>query len=60
MRTGPAQLPLHGGKAPAWLDRATYDRTIDVLRRALDRSRVDRSEKIAALKRLAEVQPPRG
>jgi hypothetical protein len=44
----------HGGKdgTPFPVDRATYDQTIDVLRRATARARVDRSEKIAALKRL--------
>lgn len=45
----------HGGKdgIPYPVDRATYDRTIDVLHRALDRSHVDRTDKVAALKRLS-------
>jgi hypothetical protein len=45
----------HGGKDghPFPVDRDVYDRTISVLRGALDRSKVDRSEKIGALKRLA-------
>jgi hypothetical protein len=45
----------HGGKdgTPFPVDRTTYDRTIDILHRALDRARVDRSEKVAAFKRLA-------
>ena len=45
----------HGGKdgIPFPVDRQTYDTTIDVLRRAVDRSRIDRSERIHALKRLA-------
>jgi hypothetical protein len=46
----------HGGKdgTPYPVDRATYDRTIEVLRNALDRARrIDRSERIRALKRLA-------
>jgi hypothetical protein len=44
----------HGGKDghPFPVDRTTYDRTIEVLRSALDRARIDRSEKVAALKRL--------
>ena len=44
----------HGGKdgTPFPVDRATYDRTIDVLHRAMARARVDRSEKVDALKRL--------
>jgi len=45
----------HGGKdgIPFPVDRQTYDRTIDVLTRAVNRSRVDRSERVAALRRLA-------
>ena len=45
----------HGGKdgTPYPVDRATYDRTIDVLHRALERGRVDRSEKVHAFRRLA-------
>ena len=44
----------HGGKdgTPFPVDRETYDRTIDVLRRAMASARVDRSEKLDALKRL--------
>jgi uncharacterized protein len=46
----------HGGKdgTPFPVDRDTYDRTIDILQRALNRASVDRSEKVAAFKRLAE------
>lgn len=45
----------HGGKdgIPFPVDRTTYDQTIDILRRAVDRSKVDRSERVGALKRLA-------
>ena len=45
----------HGGKdgTPFPVDRATYDRTIDVMHRALNAAKVDRSEKIAAFRRLA-------
>jgi uncharacterized protein len=44
----------HGGKdgTPFPVDRETYDRTIDVLHRAMTSARVDRSEKVDALKRL--------
>jgi hypothetical protein len=44
----------HGGKdgTPFPVDRETYDRTIEVLHRATARARVDRSEKIEALRRL--------
>jgi hypothetical protein len=45
----------HGGKdgTPFPVDRATYDRTIDALHHAMARARVDRSEKVDALKRLS-------
>lgn len=46
----------HGGKdgTPYPVDRATYDGTIEVLRTALGRAKkIDRSEQIRALKRLA-------
>jgi hypothetical protein len=44
----------HGGKdgTPFPVDRATYDRTIDTLHRAMAHAKVDRSDKIDALKRL--------
>jgi uncharacterized protein len=50
----------HGGKdgIPFPVDRETYDTTIDVLRRAVDHSAVDRSERVRALKRLAEFTSP--
>jgi hypothetical protein len=46
----------HGGKDghPYPVDREVYDRTISVLRDALGRSKVGRSEKLGALRRLAE------
>jgi hypothetical protein len=45
----------HGGKdgTPFPVDRTTYDRTIDLLHRALDRARLDRSDKLEAFRRLA-------
>ena len=44
----------HGGKdgTPFPFDRETYVRTVDVLRAAVNRPRVARSERVAALKRL--------
>jgi hypothetical protein len=44
----------HGGKdgTPFPVDRATYDRTIDTLHRAMSQAKVDRSDKVDALKRL--------
>jgi uncharacterized protein len=46
----------HGGKdgTPYPVDRATYDKTIEVMRDALNRANIDRSEKVRAFKRLAE------
>jgi hypothetical protein len=48
----------HGGKdgIPFPVDRPTYDGTIEILHRAVDRAKVDRSERIKALKRLAAFQ----
>jgi hypothetical protein len=45
----------HGGKdgIPFPVDRPTYDKTIEILGRAVDRANIDRSERIRALKRLA-------
>jgi hypothetical protein len=45
----------HGGKdgTPFPVDRETYDRTIQVLGGAINRAGVDRSEKVAAFRRLA-------
>jgi hypothetical protein len=44
----------HGGKDgyPYPVDRDTFDRTVAVLRNAVTRAGVDRSERVAALKRL--------
>jgi hypothetical protein len=45
----------HGGKdgIPFPVDRITYDRTIEILHKAINRSAVDRSEKVKAFQRLA-------
>ncbi|HIE47328.1 TPA: DUF763 domain-containing protein [Candidatus Bipolaricaulota bacterium] len=47
----------HGGKdgTPYPVDRGTYDRTIQVLRRAVRRARLGRREELAALRRLASA-----
>jgi uncharacterized protein len=44
----------HGGKDgfPFPVDRDAYDQTVDVLRNAVTRAGIDRSERVAALKRL--------
>ncbi len=46
----------HGGKdgIPYPVDRATYDHSIEVLREAVNRAKVEDREKLAALKRLAK------
>jgi hypothetical protein len=45
----------HGGKdgIPYPVDRPTYDRSIEVLRQAVDRAKIEDRQKLAALKRLA-------
>ena len=45
----------HGGKdgTPYPVDRITYDKTIEILNKAINRSTVDRSEKVQAFRRLA-------
>jgi len=45
----------HGGKdgTPYPVDRPTYDRTIEILNKAINRSAIDRSEKVQAFRRLA-------
>jgi len=55
-RRDPARFSFaHGGKdgTPFPVDRTTYDRTIQVLRDALNGAGVGRSEKVAAFRRLA-------
>jgi uncharacterized protein len=50
----------HGGKdgTPYPVDRATYDRTIDVLGRAINRAKIDRAEKVRAFRRLSTFSSP--
>lgn len=61
-RQDPARFSFaHGGKdgTPYPVDRATYDKTIEVMHRALNRAHVARSEKVSAFRRLASfVQQP--
>ena len=47
----------HGGKdgTPFPVDRATYDKSIEILGLAINKAKVDRSEKVAAFRRLAEL-----
>jgi len=48
----------HGGKdgTPFPVDKMTYDKTIDVFHKALNRSAIDRSDKVKAFQRLARFQ----
>ena len=48
----------HGGKdgTPFPVDKLTYDKTIEILNRAINRSAIDRSEKVRAFQRLARFQ----
>jgi hypothetical protein len=48
----------HGGKdgIPFPVDRITYDKTIEILNKAINRSTIDRSEKVAAFRRLATFE----
>jgi hypothetical protein len=52
----------HGGKdgIPFPVDRITYEKTIEVLEKAINRSTVDRSDKVKAFRRLANwaATPP--
>ena len=59
-RRDPARFSFaHGGKdgTPFPVDRTTYDKTIQVLRDALNKAHVGRSEKVAAFRRLAAFAP---
>jgi hypothetical protein len=56
-RTDPARFSFaHGGKdgTPYPVDRETYDKTIDVMRNALNRAHIDRGDKVRAFRRLAD------
>jgi hypothetical protein len=50
----------HGGKdgTPFPVDRLTYDKTIEILNKAINRSAIDRSEKVKAFRRLANFSQP--
>jgi len=46
----------HGGKdgTPFFVDVETYDKTVEILRAAVNKANIDRSERVQALKRLVE------
>ena len=55
-RQDPARFSFaHGGKdgTPYPIDRETYDKTIEVMHRALNRANIARNEKVSAFRRLA-------
>jgi hypothetical protein len=51
----------HGGKdgTPFPVDKPTYDKTIEVLNKAINRSAIDRSDKVTAFRRLASFSEGR-
>lgn len=48
----------HGGKdgTPFPVDKPTYDKTIEILNQAINRSAIDRSDKVKAFQRLAKFE----
>jgi uncharacterized protein len=50
----------HGGKdgIPFPVDKLTYDKTIEILNKAINRAAIDRSEKVEAFRRLARFGEP--
>jgi hypothetical protein len=59
MMRDPARFAFaHGGKdgTPFHIDRTIYDKTIEILNKAINRSAIDRSEKVKAFRRLARFQ----
>jgi len=57
-RTGIANLPLHYGKdgIPYPVDRKTYDQSIELLSKAIHKTKLGMSEKKQALNRLNRVR----
>ena len=52
----------HGGKdgIPYPVDKITYDKTIEILNKAVNRSAIDRSDKVRAFRRLADFAGSHG
>jgi len=57
VRTGIANLPFHGGKdgIPYPVDRQTYDQSIEILHRVINRARLGLSDKREAEGRLVRM-----
>ncbi len=55
-RTRIANLPLHHGYAPRWLfDHQTYDQSIELLSKAINKTKLGTKEKNEAMGRLNGV-----
>jgi len=54
MKTGTAYLPLHGGKdgTPYPVDRRTYDKSIEILKFAIEKAKIGDKDKIESIRRL--------
>jgi len=57
-RTGVANLPLHRGKnsIPRPVDRKTYDRSFELLAKAINRTKLGIGEKREAVSRLGSLR----
>jgi len=55
MRTGTMTTPLHGGKdgTPYPVDRGVYDRSITMLKSAVERARIGDKDKLSSMKKLS-------
>ena len=54
MKTGTAYLPLHGGKdgTPYSVDRKNYDKSIEILKSAVEKAKIGDKDKIKDIKGL--------
>jgi len=54
MKTGTAYLPLHGGKdgTPYPVDKKTYDKSIEILKSAVEKAKIGDKDKIKDIKGL--------
>ena len=54
-KVGIATLPLHGGKAPAWLFKR-MEKCAALLEDALNQARIDKKDILNAFKRLQSIK----
>jgi len=61
-RTGIADSPLHGGKDghPYAVDRQSYDRSIEILKQAVENAKIGDRQKMEAIKRLKGIEGRKG